>query len=111
MRRLGWGCVFVAAALFIVMLVGAQSACPLLKCKGPDGDVWMPPFFFAPIGFPALVMSGLFVARKIWPNSRALSLAPKYFLLVFIGLAFLIPFLFGFFKGRAPASPQIQVHQ
>jgi hypothetical protein len=35
MRFLGWGFVFVAAAIFIVMLVGAQIGCPIPACKGP----------------------------------------------------------------------------
>jgi hypothetical protein len=47
MRFLGWGFAFVAAAIFIVMLVGAQMGCPIPTCRGPGGDAWMPAFFGA----------------------------------------------------------------
>jgi hypothetical protein len=114
MRFLGWGCVFVAAAIFVVMLVGAQIGCPIPTCRGPEGDAWMPAFFFAPFGLPALGMSAFFIAKKIRPNSPKLSRAGpwlKYLFLVIIGLVLLSGFIFGYLKGREPASHQTQQHQ
>ncbi|MFZ0806794.1 MAG: hypothetical protein WAN03_11450 [Candidatus Sulfotelmatobacter sp.] len=111
MRRLGWGCVFVAAALFIAAVVFGQINCPIPHCNGPDLDAWMPAFLLTPLGFPALVLTIFFVARKIWPNSRLLSVAPKYLILTFIGLAILLPFLLGYINGRTRISPPVQVHQ
>jgi hypothetical protein len=114
MRFLGWGIAFVAAAIFIVMLVGAQMGCPIPTCKGPEGDAWMPAFFFAPFGLPALVMSIFFIAKKIWPNSPVLSRAGlwlKYLFFVIIGLVILSGFIFGYLKGRSRAFHLTQVHQ
>ena len=65
MQLLGWGFVFVAAALFIVTLVVGQRGCPIPTCRGPEGDAWMPAFFFAPIGLPALVASVFFISKQI----------------------------------------------
>jgi hypothetical protein len=114
MRILGWGCVFVTAAMFIAMLVVAQIGCPIPTCKGPDGDAWMPAFFFAPFGLPALVASIFFIAKKIWPNSPVMSavgLGLKYLALAIIGLAFLTTFILGYLHGRERTSHQIQVQQ
>lgn len=52
----------IVAAVFVLMIVSAQLTCSIIpsignQCHGPDGDVWMPPFFFAPIGIPALIGS------------------------------------------------------
>jgi hypothetical protein len=115
MRFWGWllrGCAFVAAAIFIVMLVGAQTSCPIPACKGPEGDAWMPALFFAPLGLPALVMSVFFIAKAPWPNSPLLSRAGlwlKYLLFVLIALAILTPFIFGYLKGRQNMPHHIQV--
>ena len=114
MRFVGWGLIFVAAGLYIFFLVAAQMGCPIPTCKGPDGDAWMPVFFFAPLGLPAIVASVFFLAKKIWPDSPILSrvgLGLKYVLFVLVGLAILTPFIFGYLKGRGRTSPQIQVHQ
>ncbi len=114
MRFLGWGCVFAAAAIFIWTLVIGQIGCPLARCKGPDGDAWMPAFFFTPFGLPALVMSVFFIAKKIWPDSPNLSRAGlwlKYLFFVIIGLVILSVFIFGYVSGRVHSSHQTQVHQ
>jgi hypothetical protein len=114
MRYLGWGLVFFAAAIFIWTLATGQTGCPYLACKGPDGDAWMPAFFFAPFGLPALVASLFFIAKKIWPNSPSLSRAGlwlKYGILAIFGLAILSIFIAGYIQGRRAYSHQIQVHQ
>ncbi|MDE2065454.1 MAG: hypothetical protein KGJ00_23870 [Bradyrhizobium sp.] len=51
---------FLAAGFFVIVILAAQQTCSLIpsighQCNGPDGDVWMLPFFFAPIGIPALI--------------------------------------------------------
>ena len=106
MRAIGWGCVFVLAALFVVALVGAQIGCPIPRCTGPDGDAWMPAFLFAPLGIPALVASVFFVAEKLWPDSPGLTRAGlwlKYLFLAVFGLAILSLFVSGFLRGRDSA--------
>jgi hypothetical protein len=50
------------AAVFVLLIVSAQLNCSQIasighQCYGPAGDVWMIPFFFAPIGIPALIGS------------------------------------------------------
>jgi hypothetical protein len=52
----------IAAAVFVLTIVSAQLTCSPIaslghQCHGADGDVWMLPFFFAPIGIPALIGS------------------------------------------------------
>jgi len=111
LRRLLWGLAFVAAAIFIVTLAVGQLGCPIQTCKGPDGDAWMPAFFFAPLGLPALVISVFFVARKIWPNSPFLWLWLKYLFFVIIAVVILTPFIFGFLDALKSTSHHIQVRQ
>ena len=114
MRFLGWGCVFAAAALFIVTLITGQTGCPFATCKGPDGDAWMPAFFLAPFGLPALVASIFVIAKKLWPSSPVLSRAGlwlKYLFFAIVGLAILSIFIAGYLDGRKASSHQIQVHQ
>jgi hypothetical protein len=53
---------FIAAAVFVLAVVSAQLSCSQIasighQCGGSDGIVWVLPFFFAPIGIPALVGS------------------------------------------------------
>jgi hypothetical protein len=56
---------FLVAALFVGLIVLADSACPLMRCNGPEGDGWMLPFFFAPIGIPGFIASLIFLAKGI----------------------------------------------
>jgi hypothetical protein len=54
-------CVMVAA-IYVLLIVAAELTCSIVpsignQCHGPDGDVWMAPFFLAPIGIPALIGS------------------------------------------------------
>jgi hypothetical protein len=64
---------FGVAALFILAVGGAMLACPPGKCVGPDLDAWMPAFLFAPLGAPSAVGCVVFVAGRIWPNSRIIT--------------------------------------
>jgi len=53
---------FVLALSWLALIFAAQSTCSILpsighQCHGPDGDVWMLPFFFGIIGLPALIGS------------------------------------------------------
>jgi hypothetical protein len=36
-----------------------------MRCNGPEGDGWMLPFFFAPIGIPGFIASLIFLAKGI----------------------------------------------
>jgi hypothetical protein len=52
----------LSAAVFLFVVVFAQFTCPLIagfgtQCHDPRLDIWMLPFFFAPIGIPAVVAS------------------------------------------------------
>lgn len=63
----------VAATIWIVLIGIAQSHCPLYsnRCSGPDLDIWMLPFFTAPVGGIAvlcLIVVGL--ARLAGVTSR-----------------------------------------
>ena len=44
-------------AMFLLLIAYAQSACPLTRCSGERGDVWMLPFFAAPIGVPVIILA------------------------------------------------------
>ncbi|MCW2274297.1 hypothetical protein GJ654_09605 [Rhodoblastus acidophilus] len=60
--------VYAAAALFVLTLIFAQATCsPFASssraCNGPEGDVWMLPFFLAPVGLPAVVAAIVFMVR------------------------------------------------
>jgi len=44
-------------AMFLLLVADAQSACPLSRCGGESGDAWMLPFFAAPIGVPAIILT------------------------------------------------------
>ena len=51
---------FIAATVFVLTIVSAQLTCSQIpsighQCHGSDGVVWVLPFFFAPIGIPALI--------------------------------------------------------
>jgi len=44
-------------AMFLLLVAYAQSACPLSRCSGESGDVWMLPFLAAPIGVTAIILT------------------------------------------------------
>jgi len=53
---------FAVALGWLALIFAAQSTCSIVpsvgrQCHGPDGDVWMLPFFFGIIGLPALIAS------------------------------------------------------
>ncbi len=55
---------FVFAGFYVLLIVAAQMTCSVIpsvgkQCHGSDGDVWMAPFFLAPIGVPLLIASSL----------------------------------------------------
>jgi len=117
MRFWAWllrACTFIAAVIFVLILVDAQIACPIPTCKGPEGDVWMLVFVVTPLGLPALVMSVFFLAKLIWPTSQLVSRAGlwlMYLLFAIIGLAILCPFILGCLDGLKHTSHRVQVHQ
>jgi lysylphosphatidylglycerol synthetase-like protein (DUF2156 family) len=54
--------IYVVAAIWLLLIAYAQMNCsqvPWLgtQCHDERGDVWMLPFFSAPIGLPAFVIS------------------------------------------------------
>ncbi len=64
------GCL-VAAVFYLLTIVWAQLNCSLIpaigrRCGATEIDVWMIPFFLAPIGIPAIigVISMLWGARR-----------------------------------------------
>ncbi|WFU05619.1 hypothetical protein QA648_20800 (plasmid) [Rhizobium sp. CB3171] len=52
--------------VFLILIVVAQAGCPIPKCSGPDGDIWMGPFVFSFIGIPAILLLALmiFISRR-----------------------------------------------
>jgi hypothetical protein len=61
----------LVAGIFVLTLVIAQNGCPNLRCNGPEGDGWMLPLFFSPIGVPALLWVIFFIAKEIWTHPQA----------------------------------------
>ena len=56
------GLTFLLAAVFLLLIAFAQFTCSLIpgvgtQCHDPRLDVWMLPFFFAPIGIPTVIAS------------------------------------------------------
>jgi hypothetical protein len=53
---------FALALGWLALIFAAQSTCSIFpsighQCHGPDGDIWMLPFFYGIIGLPALIAS------------------------------------------------------
>ena len=51
---------FLLAGFFVFLIALAQLSCPVLigtQCSMGGGDIWMLPFFYAPIGIPAVIAS------------------------------------------------------
>jgi hypothetical protein len=67
----------IALALgWLALIVAAQQTCSILpsighQCHGPDGDVWMLPFFLAIIGLPALIASIIIAIFAVVLRSRS----------------------------------------
>jgi hypothetical protein len=65
----------VVTAIFVLLIVAAQLECSQFKsighqCAGPDGDIWMMPFFFSLIGIPALIGSIAIFIRMLLRRKR-----------------------------------------
>ncbi len=56
---------FLVAVIFVALIALAQSGCPFMACHGPEGDGWMLPFFFAPVGLPGLIACILFAVSGL----------------------------------------------
>jgi hypothetical protein len=64
------------AALFLFTIFFAQTQCSIFpsfgtQCHGPEGDIWMLPFFFAPFGIPLTIVSIIFITRQVMRRVRA----------------------------------------
>jgi hypothetical protein len=61
----------IALALgWLALIVAAQQTCSILpsighQCHGPEGDVWMLPFFLAIIGLPAVIASIVIIGAAV----------------------------------------------
>jgi hypothetical protein len=61
----------IALALgWLALIVAAQQTCSILpsighQCHGPEGDVWMLPFFLGIIGLPALIASIVIIGAAV----------------------------------------------
>jgi hypothetical protein len=67
---------FALALGWLALIVLAQQTCSILpsighQCHGPDGDVWMLPFFLGIIGLPALIASIIIVIVAAVRRSRS----------------------------------------
>jgi hypothetical protein len=54
--------VYAVTAIWILLIAFAQMHCSMLpwlgtRCHDKRGDIWMLPFFSAPIGLPAFLIS------------------------------------------------------
>jgi hypothetical protein len=71
---------FVSALIFILSIALAQLTFPILFCYAPEKfDSWMQAFLIAPVGIPCLMMSILFLVKKIHHNSRIVAQAEPVF--------------------------------
>jgi hypothetical protein len=66
---------YAVALGWLALIVAAQETCSILpsighQCHGPDGDVWMLPFFLGIIGLPALIASIIIVVVSAIRRSR-----------------------------------------
>ncbi|MBB6485058.1 hypothetical protein [Rhizobium lusitanum] len=52
--------------VFLVLIIVARIGCPIQKCVGLDGDIWMIPLFFSVVGVPAV----LILAATLFFSSR-----------------------------------------
>jgi hypothetical protein len=66
---------FTLAFGWLALIVIAQDTCSILpsighQCHGPDGDIWMLPFFLGIIGLPALIASIIIIIVAAVRRSR-----------------------------------------
>jgi hypothetical protein len=50
LRKLGLTISYLVAIVYIFLIVSASVYCFRHGCRGPEGDVFMPAFFLAPVG-------------------------------------------------------------
>ena len=66
---------FMLAVGWLALIVIAQQTCSILpsighQCHGPEGDIWMLPFFYGIIGLPALIASIIIIILAVVRRSR-----------------------------------------
>jgi hypothetical protein len=67
---------FALALGWLALIFVAQSTCSILpsighQCHGPEGDVWMLPFFYSIVGLPALVASIIIIVIALMRRKSA----------------------------------------
>ena len=67
---------FALALGWLALIFIAQSTCSILpsvghQCHGPEGDVWMLPFFYGIIGLPALIASIIIIVIALMRRKPA----------------------------------------
>jgi len=60
---------------WLILIFLAEQTCSIFssighQCHGPEGDVWMLPFFYAIIGLPALIASIVIIIFAAVRRSR-----------------------------------------
>ncbi|MEH2513432.1 hypothetical protein V1291_004786 [Nitrobacteraceae bacterium AZCC 1564] len=69
---------FALGWTYALLIAGAQFSCSIIpsighQCNGPEADVWMVPFFLAPIGLPLLIASIVMSIMKVIRRPRGSS--------------------------------------
>jgi hypothetical protein len=67
---------FILALGWLALIVVSQGTCSILpsvghQCHGPEGDVWMLPFFYGIIGLPALIASIIIIVIALMRRKPA----------------------------------------
>ncbi len=68
---------FIAAFLWIFLILWPLSYCISKGCSGPDLDGFMPAFLLTPYGLPCFIWTIFYILKKIWPNSAAVQVIEK----------------------------------
>ena len=61
---------FALALGWLTLIVIAQRVCSIFppighQCHGPEGDIWMLPFFYGILGLPALIASIIIIVMAL----------------------------------------------
>ncbi|HLY40732.1 MAG TPA: hypothetical protein VKR52_05930 [Terracidiphilus sp.] len=71
-RRVGLAICYFVAGVYVLSILLPAVYCLRHGCKGPDGDAFMPAFFFTPVGAFATALclyhSIQSIRRKSWPG-------------------------------------------
>ena len=67
---------FALALGWLALIFIAQSTCSILpsighQCHGPEGDIWMLPFFYGLLGLPALIASIIIIVIALMRRKPA----------------------------------------